>query len=45
LHLLHLSANCQRILEKANVIVDSDPGNDPSYRVTVSGVGGTDGGH
>ena len=45
LHLLHLSANCQRILEKANVIVDSDPGNDPSYRVTVSGVGVTDGGH
>ncbi len=45
LHLLNLSPNCQRILEKADVIVDSDPGNDPSYRVTVSGVGGTDGGH
>lgn len=44
LHLLHLSENCQRILSKANVIIDRDPEADPSYRVTVSGLGG-DGGH
>lgn len=43
LHLLHLSNNCQRILEKAGAIVDSDPENDPSYRVTVSELGGGDG--
>ncbi|NQW19354.1 MAG: SulP family inorganic anion transporter [Chloroflexi bacterium] len=45
LHLLHLSENCQRILSKANVIIDSDPDVDPSYRVTVSGLGGGEGGH
>ena len=45
LHLLHLSQNCQRILEKANVIVESDPEVDPSYRVTVSGLGGSGEGH
>ncbi len=45
LHLLHLSPNCQRILSKAKVIIDSDPELDPSYRVTVSGLGGSDGGH
>jgi sulfate permease, SulP family len=45
LHLLHLSENCQRILGKANVIIDSDPATDPSYRVTVSGLGGSDSGH
>jgi SulP family sulfate permease len=45
LHLLHLSQNCQRILEKANVIVDSNQETDPSYRVTVTGVGGAGGGH
>jgi SulP family sulfate permease len=45
LHLLHLSENCQRILCKANVIIDSDPSEDPSYRVTVSGLGGGNGGH
>ena len=44
LHLLHLSDNCQRILSKANVIIDSDPEVDPSYRVTVSGLG-DGGGH
>ncbi len=43
LHLLHLSENCQRILDKADAIVDSDPENDPSYRVTVSGLGSSDG--
>ncbi|MBN4064915.1 SulP family inorganic anion transporter [Dehalococcoides mccartyi] len=45
LHLLHLSANCQRILSKANVIIDTDPQADPSYRVTVSGLGGSDSSH
>ena len=45
LHLLHLSENCQRILGKADVIIDSDPDADPSYRVTVSGLGNSDGGH
>jgi len=45
LHLLHLSENCQRILEKADVIIDPDPEADPSYRVTVSGLGNSDGGH
>ena len=44
LHLLHLSNNCQRLLEKANAIVESDPENDPSYRVTVSELSGS-GGH
>jgi len=49
LHLLHLSENCQRILGKADVIIDPDPDPDPeadpSYRVTVSGLGNSDGGH
>jgi len=45
LHLLHLSENCQRILSKANVIIDRDPEADPSYRVTVSGLGGDGGDH
>ncbi len=45
LHLLHLSENCQRILNKAGAIVDSDPGNDPAYRVTVSELSGSSGGH
>jgi SulP family sulfate permease len=45
LHLLHLSENCQRILSRANVIIDRDPEADPSYRVTVSGLGGDGGGH
>jgi SulP family sulfate permease len=45
LHLLHLSENCQRILSKANVIIIQDPESDPAYRVTVSGLGGSDGGH
>lgn len=45
LHLLHLSQNCQRILRQADVIIDSDPDVDPTYRVTVSGLGGSDGGH
>ncbi len=43
LHLLHLSENCQRILNNANAIVDSDPAVDPSYRVTVSELGGSEG--
>jgi len=45
LHLLHLSQNCQRILEKANVIVASDLEADSSYRVTVTGVGGVGSDH
>jgi SulP family sulfate permease len=45
LHLLHLSENCQRIMKTANVLIDPDPGADPSYRVTVSGLGGSGGGH
>jgi SulP family sulfate permease len=45
LHLLHLSENCQRILDKANVIIDPEPSEDPSYRVTVQGLDGGDGGH
>jgi SulP family sulfate permease len=43
LHLLHLSETCQRILAKANVIIEPDPAVDSSYRVTVSGLGGSDG--
>jgi SulP family sulfate permease len=45
LHLLHLSQNCQRILERANVITEADPAADPDYRVTVSGLDSSDGGH
>ena len=45
LHLLHLSKNCQRILEKANVLVDPDPDADPNYRVTVAGLGSSGEGH
>jgi len=45
LHLLHLSQNCQRILERANVIAEADPEADPNYRATVSGLDGSDGGH
>ena len=45
LHLLHLSENCQRLLQNANAIVDSDPELDPSYRVTVSELGGSGEGH
>ena len=45
LHLLHLSESCQRVLGKANVIIDPDPLEDPSYQVIVSGLGGGDGDH
>ena len=45
LHLLHLSRNCQQILEKANVLIDTDPETDPSYRVSVSGLGSSTDGH
>ena len=45
LHLLHLSDNCQRILSKADVIIIQDPKADLAYRVTVSGLGGSDSGH
>jgi len=39
LHLLNLSANSQRILSKANVVIDHDLDSNPSYRVTVQGIG------
>ena len=39
LHLMHLSKNCQRILDRANVIVPSDSGADTIYRVSISGFG------
>jgi|TARA_B110000263_G_scaffold147084_1_gene127568 SulP family sulfate permease len=39
LHLLNLSANSQRILSKADVIIDHDLDSNPSYRVTVQGIG------
>ena len=45
LHLLHLSENCQELLGKADVITDADPGSDPGYRVTVSGLGSSSDGH
>ena len=45
LRLLHLSQNCQRILEKASVIVEADPGSNPDYRITISGLDNSDGGH
>ena len=45
LHLLHLSQNCQRLLARANVIIETDPDADPTYRVTVSGLGGSGEGH
>ncbi len=38
-HLLHLSPNCQEMLQKANVIAPPDASEDPSYRVTVSDLG------
>ncbi len=43
LHLLHLSPNCQRILNKVDAIIERDPDSDPSYRVTVPGIGGDSG--
>lgn len=43
LHLLHLSENCQRILNNADAIIESDPELDPSYRVTVSDFGSSEG--
>ena len=39
LHVLNLSANSQRILSKADVIIDHDLDSNPSYRVTVQGIG------
>ena len=45
LHLLHLSQNCQRMLGRANVIVESDPEADPVYRVSVTGLGTSSEGH
>lgn len=44
LHLQHLSENCRRILDKADVVVDQDLDDDPSKRFSVSGKGGS-GGH
>ena len=41
-HLLHLSENCQEMLQKANVIAPPDSSEDPSYRVTVSDLGNAD---
>ena len=40
LHLLNLSQNCLKILEKANVITEHSLASQPSYKVTVSGLGG-----
>jgi len=45
LHLLHLSQNCQRMLGRANVIVEPDPEADPVYRVSVTGLGTSSEGH
>lgn len=45
LHLLHLSPNCRRLLGKANVLMEVDPETDPSYRVTITGLGGSEEGH
>ncbi|NQW17039.1 MAG: SulP family inorganic anion transporter [Chloroflexi bacterium] len=45
LHLLHLSTSCQRMLGKADVIIDSDPDSEPSFKVTTSGLGGSSEGH
>ncbi|MCX8278554.1 MAG: SulP family inorganic anion transporter [Dehalococcoidia bacterium] len=39
LHVLNLSANSQRILSKADVIIDHDLDSNPSYRVSVQGIG------
>jgi SulP family sulfate permease len=39
LHLLNLSANSQRILSKADLIIDHDLDSNPSYRVSVQGIG------
>ena len=46
LHLLHLSKNCEDMLQKADVILDGDPGagSGPSHRVTISGLGGSEDG-
>ncbi len=40
LHLLHLSQNCQRILDKASAIAEQNPEHDQLYRVTVNGLVG-----
>ena len=40
-HLLHLSQNCQQMLQKANVIVPPDSEDDPGYLVTISDLGDT----
>ena len=47
LHLLHLSENCENMLQKADIILDRDPEAEPSlsHRVAVSGLGGSEDGH
>jgi SulP family sulfate permease len=42
LYLLHLSQNCRRMLEKANVVVNQIHVDDPGYRVTVAELGGSE---
>ncbi len=42
LHLLNLSENCQKMLQKANVIVPPETEGNPSYRVALSDLGDTD---
>ena len=45
LHVLNLPPSSQRMLRKANVIVDAGPESDPAFRVTVSGHGNSGDGH
>jgi SulP family sulfate permease len=36
LHLLHLSADCRRLLDKASAVIEPHPDEDPHYRVAVN---------
>ena len=47
LDLLNLSENCLQMLVKANVILEAKDDDEPglSHRVTISGLGGSGGGH
>ncbi len=44
LFLLNLSQSCHGMLEKANVLLEPAGENDPGYRVTITGLGGSSGG-
>jgi SulP family sulfate permease len=45
LHVLNISDRDKRLLGKANVIIDNDDEGGSAYRVTASGLSGSNGGH